>query len=324
MLHFCTLFDSNYLSRGLALHESLVRNVNRFHLYIFAFDDRSQAILKQLNLEHTTLIPLGEFEDASLLAVKPTRSKAEYCWTCTPSTIRYVINRFGVDHCTYIDADMYFYTDPGALIEEMGTDSVLITPHYYTSKYAYFANTSGVYCVQFVTFRNDDKGMHVLNWWANACIEWCYARFEDGKFGDQKYLDQWTATFQGVHVLQHRGGGVAPWNAEQYAFRTENGKPFARLTETGRDYPVIFFHFHGVKFFSNASVDLSSTYYINRNTVEHVYFPYLEALERAKKRVQTIDSTYDPHGTSPYTQAWKLPLRYLKRKFNHTYNIYYR
>jgi hypothetical protein len=64
------LFDSNYLSRGLALHESLARNVGRFHLYIFAFDDRSLAVLKQLNLEHTTLISLGEFENARLLAVK--------------------------------------------------------------------------------------------------------------------------------------------------------------------------------------------------------------------------------------------------------------
>ena len=44
MYNFCTLFDSNYLSRGLAMYESLAKQCNNFHLYIYTFDDLSHVL----------------------------------------------------------------------------------------------------------------------------------------------------------------------------------------------------------------------------------------------------------------------------------------
>ena len=41
MINFCTLFDSYYLDKGIALYKSLERVSNDFTLYIFCFDDRS-------------------------------------------------------------------------------------------------------------------------------------------------------------------------------------------------------------------------------------------------------------------------------------------
>ena len=66
MHNYCTLFDSNYLTRGLAMYESLKKYSHNFHLFIFAFDIRSYNLLKKLKLVSTTVISLKEFEDEEL------------------------------------------------------------------------------------------------------------------------------------------------------------------------------------------------------------------------------------------------------------------
>ena len=110
--------------------------------------------------------------------------------------------------CTYLDADLYFFSSPEPIFSEFNGRSILLTEHRYTKQYDQSV-ASGVYCVQFITFNADDDGLTALTWWRDACIDWCYARKEDGKFGDQKYLDAWPARFSGIHELQHLGGGVA-------------------------------------------------------------------------------------------------------------------
>ena len=110
------------------MYESLNRHCKDFHLYVFAFNDECFSVLKSLYLANMTVISLPEFEDEELLKVKPTRSRGEYCWTCSSSTILYVLDNYDVDHCTYIDADLYFFASPQILLDEMDeSESVLIT-----------------------------------------------------------------------------------------------------------------------------------------------------------------------------------------------------
>lgn len=305
--NYCTLFDSNYLTRGLAMYESLKKHSDSFHLYIFAFDDRSLELLRRLNLEFVTVVSLKEFEDDELLALKSGRSAGEYCWTCTPSIIKYSIEHYNLDSCTYLDADIYFFANPLVLIEEMGAKSVLITEHRYTPKYDKSLE-NGIYCVQFMTFKNDTNGMKVLNWWREACNAWCYARSEDGKFGDQKYLDDWTTRFEGVHVLQNLGGGVAPWNVQQYKLEE---KPFE----------LVFYHFHNFRFLPNDYVELGH-YQLRKADLEILYKPYVKHLIEIKNKLENLGESYDYHNTSKPKNDWKTPLRNLKRKLKGIYNIY--
>lgn len=290
------------------MYESLRANCPQFHLYIFAFDQLSYELLLKLNLECVTVIGLGEFEDEKLLSVKSTRSLAEYCWTCTPCIIKHSIERYDLEACTYLDADLYFFSDPSVLFDEMGNDSVLITEHRYTPEYDQSA-TSGIYCVQFMTFKNNAEGMFVLNWWRNACIDWCYARFEDGKFGDQKYLDDWPQRFESIYVLKHLGGGIAPWNVQQY-----------NIKKMGFD--LVFYHFHGYKFLENNKLDFGS-YRLEKDVLSLVYKPYSCHLLSIEQRL--LGCFEDYNSSLLYTKikwSWKSLFSNFRRLRKGTYNIF--
>lgn len=313
MINFCTLFDSNYLARGLALYESLEKTCSSFHLYVITFDELSFKYLKEAGIRHLTPVSLQDFEDQELLSVKPTRSIAEYCWTCTPSVILYCIRTFDLPSCTYIDADMIFYQDPQVLFNELAGSSVLITEHRYSKEYDHSA-THGIYCVQFMYFKNDLPGMNALLWWRTKCLEWCYAIPLDGKFGDQKYLDDWTTRFEGVHVLKNLGGGVAPWNLQQFDFHKQAATVLLTLRPSGQSFPLVFFHFHGLKFYTNDAVSCSGTLYeIEDNVKELIYLPYIQRLLVIEKGIQKTHPALNPNGRrTPAQTKIKVFLGFLK------------
>jgi len=289
------------------MYESLKKYSGHFHLYIFTFDNQSYELLNKLNLDSVTLITLSQFEDKELLKIKKTRSIAEYCWTCTPSIIKYSIVEYQLESCTYLDADLWFFSNPDVLIKEMKSKSVLITEHRYTKDYDQ-SSTSGIYCVQFMTFVNNTDGMRVLNWWREQCINWCFAKYEDGKFGDQKYLDNWTEEFNGIHVLQNLGGGVAPWNIQQYDL-------------SDGSFKLVFYHFHDFKFLINNKVDLGS-YKLKKIDVEVLYKPYINHLDKILKRIKLVDSDNDFNGIVETPRNWKTPLRIINRKLKGAYNVH--
>jgi hypothetical protein len=76
--------------------------------------------------------------------------------------------------------------------------------------------------------------LEVLHYWQEQCLEWCYARVEPGRFGDQKYLDAWPEQFPAaVHILRQTDKTLAPWNASSFA-------------ERGPLRPVLY-HFQGFR-----------------------------------------------------------------------------
>ena len=319
MNHYCTLFDSNYLTRGLALHASLLDVGEEFTLYIFCFDDRAYRMLEALQLPHTVTVSMEEFETPALREVRPTRSRAEYCWTCTPHVIRHALETFSLDSVTYLDADLFFYQRPSILLEELrrADGSVLLTGHNYSPRYRKLLR-AGKYCVQFMTFRSDERGREALSWWQERCLEWCYDRLEENRFGDQKYLDDWTERFPGVHVLEHPGGGIAPWNVQGYRISLHGDRPYAVDPERGIEFPVVFYHFHHLRFYDNGFMELGH-YDLNKDVKRALYTPYVERLFECRLRVGLTDPSFDPNGPVAPAKGVVKALGRLQRRLKGNY-----
>jgi hypothetical protein len=293
---YCTLFDSRYFSRGIAMCESLRRHSPGARVYLFAFDETSEKAAAALRLPGITVIPLRELEDDALRTARQNRGWVEYLWTCTPATIRHVLDRLGESVCTYVDADVYFYASPQPLHDELAGHDVMITEHRYSPAHNSTA-TSGIYNVQFMPFRNTSQGRAVLEWWRSACLESCELNPAEGKCGDQKYLDDWPTRFRGVKVLQHLGGGVAPWNVQQYRFEQPDARVQGKEIATGREFDLVFYHFHALKVTDQGMVRPTNPGYpLGMDVVELVYRPYVRHLVDVGKRVRASGMKFDPHG----------------------------
>jgi len=286
--NFCTLFDSYYLTRGIALYKSLEQFCDDFHLYIFVFDEKSYSLLKKLSLAKATVISHKDFEDDELKRVKKERTIAEYYWTCTASTIWYSIKNFNLDHCTYLDADILFFSSLDPIYEEIGNHSIAITPHNFTPELK-SSEVLGKYCVQFVYFKNDVYGLEALNWWRESCIDWCYAKIEDGKYGDQKYLDYFHVKFKNVVTINNIGVGVAPWNIGNYNIEYNSEQVYIILKNAVHEkYSLIFYHYQGLKFkeYNNKIIAEASPIKIPPIGLKKIYIPYIKKLMEIKNKLQ--------------------------------------
>jgi len=286
--NFCTLFDFKYLTRGIALYESLEKVCNKFWLYIYSFDEKTFEVLQKLNLKYATIISKSEFETEELKNVKKTRTLTEYFWTCSSQIIFFTIKNFDLDHCVYLDADVAFYSSPEAIFKEIGDYSVAISPHNFSPNYKTL-EIYGKYCVQFVFFKNDKYGLDALNWWRKSCLKWCYSRLEDEKYGDQKYLDKMFNKFKKVIEIKHLGAGIAPWNIDNYYFRKVGDNIFIKQKNNQNEkwYELIFYHFQGLKFYNknNEIIIYPSNLKINKFILDEIYRDYVLKLIELEKLV---------------------------------------
>ena len=291
--HYCTYFDRNYMARGLALFLSLQVYDPGCQLWVLCLDEVAFEVLSLLALPGLRPIALEDFEagDAALLQAKQNRSRVEYYFTCSPSLPRYLFRtQPDLEAITYLDADMYFFGPPAPIFEEIGDASIAIIAHRFPPTAPQQAELFGIYNVGWLTFRRDEPAATCLAWWRQQCLDWCSDSHTRGQYGDQKYLDDWPIRFAGVHVIQHQGANVAPWNLTTAPIRRRHSQVWVG------DQPLVFFHFQGLKRNSARFYNPQFPEYIEH--VEpvvrrQIYAPYIAQLQAVEAEI-AADVATDP------------------------------
>jgi hypothetical protein len=285
---YCTYFDKGFLLKGLALHSSLLKQNPDTKLWILAFDKYTETILNKMKLKGVIVVALGDFEDKELLSVKPTRHTVEYYWTCTPSWILYVLKKNpSAKHVAYLDADLCFYSDPGTGINEIEDKSILVVEHRFPKGREGMAVNAGRFNVAFNVFKNDKVGEVCLKKWRTQCLDWCYWKPEDGKLGDQMFLNEWPKLYgKDLAISKNVGVDAAPWNISQYGIVSKDGKVFINGD------PLVCYHFHQFQILGPDHFSRVLGYTLSKEAVKYIYEPYEEELRLQFARVRNIDKTF--------------------------------
>jgi hypothetical protein len=295
MLHFATLFDKNYLSRGLALLESLEKACSQqFVVYVLALDSAVIAFFQKYDYPQVRTIALEEIEECypELLEIKDKRSRIEYYFTLSPYLPSYIfqknqVDRIKVDRITTLDSDLYFFSDPQLIFDAYPDASVLITPHNLSDSISHLV-VHGIYNVSFQSFKNNEQGNKCLAQWRKKCHEWCYDQLDlvNNRYADQKYLNTWTDEFSEVKAIQIPGTGLAPWNLDRYTYSVKGKQIYVN------DHPLVYFHFHHLRTFNTFfAINAFDVYQVKtrHKAVKIIYQFYLQRLKEISKTLEHTD-----------------------------------
>lgn len=303
---YCTYFDHNYLSRGLALYHSLQRHAAGSRLWVLCLSEACHRVLSALDLPGLVPCRLADFEaaDAEVAATRASRNAVEYYFTLSPAWMLHVLDReLEAEWVTYLDGDLYFYSTPEPIYQALRDASVAITPHRFTPEIARIAKF-GTYNVGWVGARNDRDGRSVIAWWRQKCIEWCHDYVDGDRFADQGYLDAFPQMSPRVKVIDHVGANLAPWNIGGHAIADADGE-----VRIDGKWPLIFFHFQGLRkdlrfFIFNSHRRYRAPF--SRLVRQHIYKPYVDELLAIE---ESIAAVLEVEPAKPHRRSASLELK---------------
>ncbi len=294
MTYFATLFDYNYLSRGIVLYNSLKLHCTHFTLYILALDIQTERFFTENHFEDIVLISLHELEenDSQLFSIKPKRSLFEYYFTISPCFPLFLLTKYNLPHICTLDADIKFYSSPSLLFEYLKEYSIVITPHKFSKENSNLTSY-GKFNVSFQIFKNDEVGYSCLNHWRDQCIDWCYDYVDGYKFADQGYLNNWPLVYKdSLKILDDDVSGIAPWNVNQYKMEFKKRMFFNNSKE------LIFYHFQGFNSFQdNIATGSFEKYNVKINfAIKKLYVDYWSDIKSTNQKFQ-LNSTLSNRNT---------------------------
>ncbi len=208
--------------------------------------------------------------------------------------MEYLLPQF--DAITYLDADIFFFSDPKVIYEEIGNKSIGIVPHRFSERERIRLGNNGTFNVGVVYAANTPSGRTCIGRWAEQCREWCFARNDNGKFGDQAYLDSWPQDYPGeVCIIKNLGVNLGPWSIGNYGifqsgkfvdgiYRSNAGPICIGIPSSTFSDELVCYHFH--EYIHNLRC---TDYPLRLRDRELIYEPYIQAVGEAGRKADLAD-----------------------------------
>ncbi|KXG74052.1 glycosyltransferase [Thermotalea metallivorans] len=296
---FCVILTKDRLYQAVALYRSLRHNTKamKLNMFILCLDNETLDILNKMQLEKVTLIHVNEIENEHLSNKKQERKINEYCWTLKPIFLQYVFDKFPhIDRVTYLDADLCFFGDPAQIFFDAPHCIILLSRHDFLENYKFVEDESGKYNSGFISFKRHPISYDCLKWWKERCLEWCHDRSENGKFGDQKYLDMMPSLFSGVCDINTPGVNIAPWNHGKYKISVKEGNFYVNNDR------LIFYHYCGLRLVSHNLMALTVGF--DKKFIPLIHKPYIYVLKDVIKDISAVAPTFNGY----YIEEGRKPL----------------
>lgn len=295
--YFCTYFDSNFSSRGLALYQSLCQNSKDFILIVLALDESVKSEIEIY--DHIRILNLQDYFTRFNVDVSKYKTRKELYFSLTAGYCLFVMEQFPeIDILFYLDADIYFFNSVEHLFDEMGDSSIYITSHNVMPTLEKFMGYHGSYNVGINGFRNDSTGLKCIRKWKEDCDSWYIDQpnLSSPFFSDQIYLDKWPVEYTNIYISENPGINLAPWSIGQYSIKLINEKFYLG------NHPVIAFHFSDLKRIGHTLWETNSgphLFFMMLNR-KKLYTSYLTVVEKYIAENRTTNYVSLDHGRSSF------------------------
>lgn len=307
MLRFTTLFDKNYITKGMALYESLCDTIKaEFEMHILAIDKETLEFLTkqtwgQNNVFVYDLLEL-EAEHGDLWRAKDIPAtlygdqRSNYIWCLTPWFTNYILKSIpDNDHVIYVDSDLFFYKSPQFILNVMGNRSFGIHTHRFSISFdQYLAapnENTGFFNVGCTVFKNDKTGLEISEKWKTMCLTNTQRPITNrfAACGDQGWLVPLYQEYKdSTCVFDWEGlSHMAPWTVWPDQYKSND-----MVVYKGKEEPLIFFHF------SHFNYDLSTNTWKDAHSKEWnpsaipevaaYYQQYFEAIKTIHSKYQIV------------------------------------
>lgn len=242
---FCCVADSQYLPFFFALVENLAKVHNGpLEIHLLAVDNQVAPLVRaQYPDRAIEIYPMKEVWEPHEWERISQRPISLQALSSKPRILLKARQRSSAEAIFLLDLDMYFFRSPVHLNHAFADCHTLFFPQW--SDRFTWARLHGIFNSGMVGARKGAEAF--ISWWSQACWISCELAVENGRFGDQAFIDQAILYFEGIRIYRDFDEDVAPWNCRTLDVTWENSilsvlgrKPVGSFHAAGPDEQRIF------------------------------------------------------------------------------------